>query len=244
MTSLAVGGAQPLYRRVYRLIADDIASGALGPGDRLPAERALCERFSVSRATVRRALGELVEDGLIESFVGRGSFVRSAPLAEPPNALMSFTELGAARGLVASARVLSALVRPATLDEADAFGVAPGADLFEFERLRMLDGLPVALDHTRVPVARAPNLPEVDFTTASLYAVLETWGAAPVRADYAVEAIPADPRQAEYLGVPPGTPLLLATTRGYDAGRRLVDLTEMAYRGDRYRFRATLVRRK
>lgn len=244
MASLTADIAQPLYEQVYRLIADDIASGALAPGDRLPPERVLCERLSVSRATVRRALRELVEDGLVESSAGRGTFVSSAPLAEPPNALMSFTELGAVRGLVASARVLSARVRAATLEEADAFGVAPGAELFELERLRMLDGVAVAVDRNRVALALAPSLPDVDFATASLYDVLEASGVSPVRADYTTAAVPADSRQAERLGVEPGEPLLLATTTSYDAAGRLVELSETAYRSDRYRFRATLVRRK
>ena len=89
----------PLYYRVYRMIADDIASGRLSAGDRLPAERELCQQLSVSRTTVRRAFAALVEDGLIESAAGRGAFVTNDSLAEPPNALMSFSELGASRGL-------------------------------------------------------------------------------------------------------------------------------------------------
>ena len=74
---------QPLYLRVYRLIADEIASGSLRPGDRLPSERELTERLGVSRATVRRALGELAMDGLVTASAGRGSFVSSGPLVPP-----------------------------------------------------------------------------------------------------------------------------------------------------------------
>ena len=65
-------GAQPLYHRVYREIAEGIESGVLQPGDRLPSERALCEQLGVSRATVRRAVEELISDGLVETR-GRGS---------------------------------------------------------------------------------------------------------------------------------------------------------------------------
>jgi GntR family transcriptional regulator len=243
-SSLFSDVAQPVYHQVYRLIADEIASGALVPGERLPPERVLCERLSVSRATVRRALQQLVEDGLVEPSVGRGWFVSSGPLAEPPNALMSFTELGAARGLTASARVLSSGIRPGTIEEAEAFAIAPGADVFELERLRMLDGVPVAVDRCRVPLARAPVLPEVDFEDASLYAVLDEAGAGPVRGDYTIEAAPADPARAEQLGLGPGEPLLVTETVSYDAAGRLVELTTTAYRSDRYRFRATLIRRK
>src|SRR5262249_14388825 len=80
---VALGASpQPLYLRVYRLIADEIASGTLAPGDRLPSERELTGRLGVSRATVRRALGELATDGLVTASASRGSFVASGPLVE------------------------------------------------------------------------------------------------------------------------------------------------------------------
>ena len=238
-----LGGSELLHRRVARAIADEIAAGALAPGERLPSERELGERLGVSRATVRRALGELGAQGLVESQVGRGSFVAAGPIGEAPNALMSFTELGASRGLATAARVLAARTRPATLDEADQLAVAPGASLFELERLRLLDGIPVSLDVSRVPLALAPGLPEVDFASASLYAALEAAGAGPVRAEYAVQAVAADERRARLLEVEPGAPLLETTTVAYDRAGRPVELGAMVYRGDRYRFRATLTRR-
>ncbi len=117
--------SQPLYLGVYREIAREIESGALLPGDRLPSERWLCDELGVSRATVRRALEELMADGMVESR-GRGSFVTGEALVEPPNTLMGLTELGRSRGLEAGADVLEANVRPATLDEAETFSIAPG----------------------------------------------------------------------------------------------------------------------
>ncbi len=242
MSRLVLEAAEPLHDRVYRQLAGDILEGRLAPGARLPAERRLCELFGVSRATVRRALERLREEGLIEPASGRGRAVRGAPLAEPPNALMSFTELGAARGLTASSHVLCQRVRQATLEEADLFGVAPGADILELERVRLLDGVSVALDRALVPVAIAPQLPGLDFSTASLYRALEAAGCGLVRAAYTTEARAADAYQAAQLGVKPGFPLLYTTTTGYAHDGRVVTYSETAYRGDRYRFRATLVR--
>jgi GntR family transcriptional regulator len=196
----------------------------------------------VSRATVRRAIEELVSDGLVESR-GRGSFVGGDALVEPPNTLMSLSELGRSRGLEASSEVLDADLRAATIDEADAFGIAPGAELFELRRLRKLDGLPISIDHNRIPLRLIPDAGLLDFTTASLYEALEREGHPPVRADYDLEARGADAPEAELLGLAPGAPILFATTVAIGEDGRVLDLGRTVYRADRYRFQATLMRR-
>jgi GntR family transcriptional regulator len=238
-----LAGSELLHRRVSRVIAEEIAAGVLAPGDRLPSERELSERLHVSRATVRRALGDLADEGLIESYAGRGSFVSSGPIGEAPNALMSLSELGASRGLSTASRVLSATTRPATPDEAEMLDIAPGAVLFVLERLRLLDESPMSLDTNRVPLALAPDLLEADFTQASLYETLDAAGAGPVRANYSVQAVAADTRRARLLEVEPGAPLLETATVAFDRTGQRVELGEMVYRGDRYRFRASLTRR-
>lgn len=241
---LSTDEAQPLYYRVYRLIADEIATGALRPGDRLPAERLIGERLGVSRVTVRRALSALAEDGLVRSSTGRGSFVASpGPVGEPPNALLSFSELGAARGLVASSRVLRAELRPASLDEADEFRIAPGAQIFELERLRKLNDVPVAINLNRIPNERAPGISTIDFSGAtSLYAVLQDHSIVPSRADFAIQAAAADERQAPLLETDVNAPVLFAEHKTFDQRGMVVELGRTVYRGDRYRFHAALVR--
>jgi GntR family transcriptional regulator len=234
----------PLYHQVYSAITDAIRSGRLRPGDRLPTERQFCEQLEVSRATVRRAIGQLVEEGIVEAQVGRGSFVRTGldALAEPPNTLMSFTELAAARGLKASARVIAEKTRSAIPEEALVFKIGVHALVFELRRLRMLDTRPVALDRTRVPLAVAPNLPAQDFTTASIYTTLEAAGAVPVTADVVVSAAVADEATAEALDASPGSALLVCTTMSYDIAGRLVEIGEITYRSDLYQLHTRLVR--
>jgi GntR family transcriptional regulator len=236
---------RPLYDRVYRVIADAIERGELQPGDRIPAERVLCEQLGVSRVTVRRALRRLVEDSLIVSSAGRGSFVSAAPpVGEPPNELMSFTEMAGAQGFSPSARVLSAASRPATIEEAEAFGIVPGAKVFELRRLRFLDDVAIAIDVSRVPLSLAPELETTDFTERSLYKTLDAAGVAPTDAEYTLGAVPADAEDAPLLELPAGAPALAVSTRTFDPSGRLIELGTILYRGDRYRFRARLTRRR
>jgi GntR family transcriptional regulator len=230
------------YERVREDLAEEIERGRRPAGSRLPPERALAEHFGVSRVTLRRALDELERDGIVAR-AGAGWVVASPTVGEPPNVLMSFSEMAASRGLTPGGRVLDRRVRPATIDEAEALGLAPGAPLFELERLRSMDGVPILIDRTRVPLSLTPGLDEVDLAETSLYEVLEDrYGMRPARARFTVEAIAADRRRARLLGLEPGEPLLRCQQQTEDADGRPVELCEMVYRGDRYRFRATLVR--
>lgn len=231
-----------LYAQIISQVTEEIRSGALHPGDRLPPERSLAERFGVSRVTIRRALAELSEAGLVHSKQGLGTFVSPRVVGETSNTLMSFSELGRARGLRPTARVLSKERRPATLDEAESFDVAPGTPILALERLRLLDGMPISIDASRIPLIHAPGLDTIDFSAHSLYEALDHVGAAPIRADYTVRAETATPEQAEPLGLTAGAAVLHTRTTSHDRLDRVIELGRMIYRGDRYQFQATLWR--
>jgi GntR family transcriptional regulator len=113
----------------------------------------------------------------------------------------------------------------------------------QLDRVRLLDGLPVAIDRSLVPEARVGGLLERDWTTASLYRAFEDAGCAPTRADYVVQAAGADEAEARSLGLPVGAPVLRGDQLTFDQGGRPIELCRLTYRGDRYRFRATLNRR-
>ncbi len=231
------------YVTVARALAEDLRAGTPGDAAHLPSERDLCARFGVSRVTVRRALRELEAVGLIAAAAGRGWFVRVRRVEEPENELLSFTAIAGTRGLRATARVLTATTRETTLDEAERFGVAPGAPVVALDRLRLLDGVPLAIDRSLVPASRVPGILERDWTIASLYEAMADAGCAPVRADYVVRADAADEDEARLLGIGRGGPVLRADQLSYDAAGRPVQICQLTYRGDRYRFHASLARR-
>lgn len=235
---------QPLWERVSAALQDELTDGSLGSGERLPSEAVLTRRFGVSRVTLRQALARLEQRGFVHPQAGRGWFVGAAravqAVSEDPGVLQSFTEMAASRGLQAGAVVLHCARRPADWDEAHDLGVAPGAALLSLRRLRQLDGIAVAVDHSLVPAALLPDVVADDFRDASLYAALHRHGVRPFRADYEVQAIAADPEHAELLDLPVGAPLLAARQVCVDDGGRRIERGHITYRGDRYRFRAVL----
>ena len=239
----ATPGLGHLTSRVRNELAALIHAGELEPGVQLPTERELSSTFGVSRVTVRRALASLAEDGLVHAVQGRGTFVPSGLLTEPPNVLLSFHDMAGRETVKVGASPLRVEVRAATILEGELFGIAPGASLFVLDRLRTLDNLPVALDTNVVPLALDPTLPDADWSQESLYSRLSDAGHAPMTADYAVEARAASEEEAELLSAEPGSPLLVAESQALDADGRLVASGVISYRGDRYRFRSTLTAR-
>ncbi|MEO7746739.1 MAG: GntR family transcriptional regulator [Actinomycetota bacterium] len=238
------GAETSLWARVSAALQDELGAGSLAVGERLPSEAALTRRFGVSRVTLRQALSNLEQRGFVHPQAGRGWFVGAAraeqPVSEDPGMLQSFTEMATGRGLRAGAVVLHCTRRPADWDEAHDLGIAPGAALLSLRRLRQLDGIAVAVDHSLVPAALLPDVDAPDFRDASLYAALTRHGVRPFRADYEVQAIAADAEHAELLDVPVGAPLLAARQICVDDGGRRIERGHITYRGDRYRFRAVL----
>jgi GntR family transcriptional regulator len=240
--------AQPLWMRAAETIAREIADGRLPDGARLPAERELCQRLEVSRVTLRKALQKLVADGLVTSSHGRGWYVGSdgaeqgAVGSEWPTTLESFSETAHRLGLSSSSRVLRRDVGPATIDEAEELGIAPASPVLRLERVRMLGGMPIAIDASCLPVALLPPIDDVDFSRVSLYELLGAAGHDPAFAETTIESRGADPDFATHVGVDGGSPVLVLRQLVRTADDRPVLASTVRYAGDRYRLRTVFTR--
>jgi len=235
---------EPLWIQASNLIATEIKSGVLKPGTRLPPERELCQELGISRVTLRKALNTLVAEGVLRPAHGRGWYVTQTNAAkEWPNSLESFSETARRMGLEATSNVVCAEDRPARLDEAERLLIAPGTPIFRLERVRLLGGMPIALDTTEMPLHLAPDLPKVDFATASLFEELATRGIIPGRADATIEAREAEPDLATLLELEVGRPVLLMRQVALDSSDHPIFTSEIVYAGDRYRLRTSFVRR-
>ena len=142
-------GSEPLYAQVMQRLRADLADGRLKVGQRLAPERELCARFGISRNTLRRALLDLEEQGLLAAAGRDGWYVAASPLVELARGPHSLTAWAREAGLVLTSQVMHQRLRPASPLEAAALGVEEGAGLFELERLRIVDGLALSLDRWR-----------------------------------------------------------------------------------------------
>ena len=222
---------QSRYREIEQWLRT-LVEGAR-PGDPLPSEAELCERFSVSRMTVRQALQELTNDGLVERRRGQGTFVAHRPVHRRPGVFLSFTEEMHRRGAQATSRLLSAGLddprRPETLD----LGLAPDSQVVRVVRVRLADGVPVALEDA----ALVPELGWVldeDLGGGSLHGALAGRGVVATRATGTITARLARASETELLDLTPQSALLVELRILYDQDERVFERTETRYVADRY----------
>jgi GntR family transcriptional regulator len=227
----------PMYYQIMRQLLEKISGGEFVVDTALPPERELAEAYRVSRMTVRQAIAELVNEGILVRRKGIGTFVAPPKLEQTLSRLTSFTEDMAQRGMKAGASVLSfeKIIPDSSIRKILGLNVEDQA--FECVRLRLADEEPMALETTTLAVSLCPQLRREDLENSSLYSVLaERWG---VRLDYSMQSIEpalAPPYEASLLHVPIGSPLLLMHRTTYDQDGRVVEHVKSLYRGDRYKF--------
>lgn len=233
----------PLYYQLRNALLQQIESGSLVPGDTLPTERELIDRYGVSRITVRQALNSLTADGLLYRQRGLGTFVRKSRIEQELSSLTGFSEEMLSRSLVPSTRLISAEAVTADSALAVKLAIAPGQKAFRMVRLRLADGEPMALDVSCVPADIGELLLKEDLEEA-LYTLLARMGIELDWGDQAIKAAPADDLMAHHLGVKKGTPVLLMERVVSATDGRVIEYTKTAYRSDRYTYRVRLKRAK
>jgi GntR family transcriptional regulator len=237
------GGRDLAYIRVMRRLETDIATGRLTPGERLAPERQLGARLDVARNTLRRALADLAERGLLVSRDRSGWFVKGGPVTiETVSGPQGLTDWAAIHGLAVSSKVRNARIRPAGEAEARALRIPLESNVFELERVRIVEGAPLSLDLSVLAPSLAESLAQVDFSTASLYQTLRAAnGINPSRAECMLRAVISDRRSAELLELTDGDPLLELSETVFDQYGQPFELGRHLNRGDRYAFRTTIV---
>ena len=230
-------GPIPLHHQVFRDLSAALDGNEWKPGDRMPTERDLAERYGCSLITVRHALGELVREGRIERTRGRGTFVAQPRIDRDIAGSMSFAEEMKRRGLDPATRLVTGRIEPAGNVVAGVLGIEADAPVVYLERVRLGDGEPLILEQARLPAERFPGLLAFDFEHRSLYDILdERYGTRVVRARESVEPVSVHAREAKLLGVPTRSLALQIDGVAFGADQTPVEVARSFVRGDRTRY--------
>ena len=202
-------GKTPIWKAIAETLLSDLAEGRYSPGDKLPTEAALADRFGVNRHTVRHGISALVEEGLIRTRRGAGAFVAAAPTDYPIGKRVRFHENLIAAGRRPEKRVLALDERAATMGEAKALQIEAGDPVCAYHGLSLADGQPIAVFESLFPLKRLSGITAALQDTSSVTEALSRAGVADyIRASTRLTAVRATATQALLLQVAEGDPLL------------------------------------
>jgi DNA-binding GntR family transcriptional regulator len=234
-------GPVPLYYQVASKLEKAISDGTLSAGARLENEIALSHRLGLSRPTVRRAIQELVDKGLLVRRRGIGTQVVHGKVTRNVELTSLYEDLERA-GQVPSTRLLFARVGPCAPEAAEALGIAPGVDVLHIRRLRTADDLPLALLDNTLP----PDHTDIDVAALErhgLYQLLRARGVTMQVAKQRIGARASTREESELLDLSRGAPVLTMTRTVFDNSGRAVEYGDHCYRPDLYSFEVTVVNR-
>ncbi|MGB9880540.1 MAG: GntR family transcriptional regulator [Anaerolineae bacterium] len=238
--------SEPLYVQLGNILASQIASGELRPHQKLPSERELCQRFGISRMTVRQALGCLAREGLVYTRPGKGVFVADPTRGlEVKVSLAGFSEDIRRSGAKPSSILLEARLLLATPELAKAFHISGHEEVVKVERLRLVNNVPLALHTAYLPHRLCPNILQHNLAVESLIHTLEkVYGLRLARAEQTVRAVLARPRELELLGLSAPAPVLYAERTTYLNTGEVIEFSQAVYCGEWYKLHFELDPRK
>ncbi|WP_239472283.1 GntR family transcriptional regulator [Streptomyces sp. NEAU-S7GS2] len=230
-----------------RQLADLLRHQVLGggfPGGVLPHEEVIGADYGVSRNTVRQALDLLRAEQLVERQPGVGTVVVCQKYPHALDRLMGLAETLHPHGRVTNeVRTISPVPAPAPAPVADRLRIPPRSEVLYVERLRRLDGLPLSLDLTYVPMHIGLPLLDADLENNDVFRLIEETAGQPLgTAEITLEAVNADAHSAAVLEAPRGTAVLMLERLTHLADGAPVDLEFIRFRGDRLTMRGLLRR--
>ncbi len=231
-----------LYQRLRDHLAAQIGAQTWRPGELIPSEAELAADHGVSVGTVRKAIDQLVVEGLLERRQGRGTYVRRARFNSSLFRFFRF-QSGAGERKVPEARILHRNIVPAPAAIASVLRLRERAPAINISRLRLIDGVPLLSEEIWLEKARFAALLDIATSTFGdlLYPLYEEHcGQIVASADEVLTVAAANPMQARLLGRPPGAPLIVIERIAFDPERRPIEWRRSRGPADRFRYHAEI----
>ncbi|WP_417531796.1 GntR family transcriptional regulator [Marinobacter lipolyticus] len=233
----------PLYVQIRDSLRRQILDGTYQVHERLPSENEMMTVFGVSRITIRQALRDLHNEGLVFSAQGKGTFVSKPKAVQNVQRLEGFGEAMAAQGYEASARVLSIQQLKAPKAVAAALDLQSGDEVIEVKRVRYLNRSPVCIENSYFPMDVGRQMFSLDLS-GDIFPMLENLFGIPLGgADISLDAILADDEAQQYLNLKTGEAILRVERLTHNRDGRPIDFEYLCYRGDSFKYQFRIDRK-
>lgn len=242
-TDLQALAPAPLYEQIKQVLRSRVLDGTYQPHQQMPSESEMMAAFNVSRITVRQALNDLQNEGLIFRLHGKGTFVSKPKAFQDLGKLQGFGEAMRQMGYETFARVISIRHIKPTANVQERLRLPKRAKVTELQRVRFLNREPISLDVTYVPTELGQKLAREDLATRDVFAILENdYGLSLGHADLQIGSTLADENLAAQLRVEEGSPVLVIERTTHTADGLPIDYEHLYYRGDAFQYKVRVDR--
>ena len=242
MTTLSKTDGVALYVQVRETLRDQIDTGMLKPGQKLPSEDELAAQFGVSRMTVRQGISDLTDEGMLYRRRGIGTFVTQFHVERDHNKLTDFFETARAEGFEAEVKLLDREVVPAKLMIANELALQENEPVIRIQTLRLANDVPVTVYDEYVPYKLRHELLTEDLQSRPAWQILEQSGFVIKRAVQKIEARSADEEIARLLDIEEDSPILFKSRVIYAEDGTPVEVLLCHNHGDIYSAKMILMR--
>lgn len=227
----------PVYYQLKTDLVSKISAGVWKPGECISSERELCEIYGVSRMTIRQAIGELVQEGILLRLKGKGTFVCEHTVKQQD--MMSFTEMTKSVGELKNQVIeFSKINTPESLED-----IFPLEELYKIKRKRIVDNECIALETVYIPVDYCGYIDE-KMLEGSLFKILEDFGYLVDYSDSSIKSIIANDNLKDIFKVGDNVPMLQIDSTTYDARNKVIFYEKAIYRSDKFILKVNISRRE
>jgi len=229
-------GGIPLYSQLIDVLRKQIETGKLAPHTKLPSERELCKKYNISRVTIRRAFTELIHEGLIYTSAGKGVYVAEKKLERKLQPLVSFTADMRHRGMTVSSKIIEAAIIHADKSLANRLNVLQDTEVIKLHRLRIVEGIPIAIQFSYLPHYLCPGILKYDFSSLPLLDILRNeYKLKLIRAESEIEAALANSHEASLLQLPKISAVLVVKQTTYLNNNGIIEFVHSIFPAGKYK---------
>ena len=239
---LIQGSSKPLYCQLVEIIREKISKKEWKPGDKIPGERKLMELYDISRITVRQAIKELINEHLVYSCHGQGTFVAQTRLERPLAKLYGFAEELSQEKLDHEISVIRTGIEKPLPEVAKALHLGPDDNVYSITRVISALGGPLLIDYGFLPDTLGHIFATSNLQLDLIYKIIEQYGIRITGGDQSIEAGECSAEDAKLLGVKCGMKVLVVSRTTFAQGEVPIFYSKAIYRGDRYAYKLRLER--
>ncbi|EEV1191315.1 transcriptional regulator PhoB [Escherichia coli O157:NM] len=224
---------QLLYATVRQRLLDDIAQGVYQAGQQIPTENELCTQYNVSRITIRKAISDLVADGVLIRWQGKGTFVQSQKVENALLTVSGFTDFGVSQGKATKEKVIEQ-ERISAAPFCEKLNIPGNSEVFHLCRVMYLDKEPLFIDSSWIPLSRYPDFDEIYVEGSSTYQLFqERFDTRVVSDKKTIDIFAATRPQAKWLKCELGELLFRISKIAFDQNDKPVHVSELFCRANR-----------